>query len=236
MTVFACNRPAAWLVTTLLCLSQIAAADDMRPASLDFPEQKRNLAALIEWPELKGNVSVMLSCMALAQANGKLKDHGCYTKDNFDSPFAEAVNKAARKARVVPALVNGKARTVYLQYRLEFIAEGEERNIHVYLNPGYAENVEAYRYDHIAGQRVTSGKNEPWQDACPERAKYAVWVRAYLGEDGKAANPSIVHASGVIPVARCQDAIKQTIVQSLYTPAMADGVPVPSTFVELFGN
>lgn len=224
------------LATALLVMVGMAEAQDMRPASLDHPEKKRNLVALIEWPEIKGNVSVMLSCVALAQANGKLKDHGCYTKDNFDGPFAEAVNKAVRKARVIPAIVNGRERTIYLQYRLEFIAEGEERSIHVYLNPGYAENVEAYSYDHIAGQRVTSGKNEPWQDACPERAKYAVWVRAYLGEDGKAASPSIVHASGVIPVARCQEAIKQTIVQSLYTPALADGVPVPSTFVELFGN
>ena len=156
------------LAATLLTMTGFADAEDMRPAHLDHPEKKRKLVALIEWPEIKGNVSVMLSCVALAQANGKLTDHGCYTKDNFDAPFAEAVNKAARKARVVPAIVNGRERTIYLQYRLEFIAEGEERNIHVYLNPGYAENVEAYSYDHVAGQRVTSGKYELWQDACPE--------------------------------------------------------------------
>ena len=108
------------------------------------------------------------------------------------------------------------------------------RALHLYLNPGYEENVLEYGYDPIAGQRVI-GK-EPWQEICPSRAKYTLFVRAYLSEEGQAASPSIEFGNGIRPVATCLDAIKNTIVTSAYAPAMADGVPVPSTYTELFGN
>jgi len=39
-----------------------------------------------------------------------------------------------------------------------------------------------------------------------------------------------------MPTEPCQDAIKKTILDSQYTPAYADGEPVPSTYVEIFTN
>jgi hypothetical protein len=118
---------------------------------------------------------------------------------------------------------------------VEFIAEGEQRAIHYYLNPGYEENVKAYGFEHVAGQRAI-GDKEPWREVCPKRAQYSLWVRAYLGEDGRADSPSIQHAEGIMPTTACLDAIEQTIIASRYTPTLADGDPVPSTFVEFFSN
>jgi len=218
--------------------AQIANAQGVQPASFEHSEADRRLDSLVKFPDIEGKLSVMLNCFSRVKTSGKLTDTGCYTEKNYDQPFAAAVIKAAKKARMKPAIVGGKAREVYLQFRAEFIADGEkgaEKSIYLHSNPGYAENIEAYGYDYVAGQRVL-GSKEPWTNACPKRAAYAVWARAYLGENGRADNPTIVHASGVIPTQTCQDAIKQTIVASLYTPAMADGSPVPSTFVELFGN
>ena len=77
---------------------------------------------------------------------------------------------------------------------------------------------------------------EPWQRVCPQRAYYLVAARAYVGEDGQPDNPSLAKVTGITPTADCQNAIKETILKSLYTPAMADGYPVPSTFVEMFSN
>ncbi len=190
---------------------------------------------LITFPEVKGDLSVVMNCFSQVQSNGKMEGTNCYLQNNYDEPFASAVIGAAKKARMNPAIVSSQTRDVYVQFRVEFIAEKDQRNIHFYLNPGYEENVKAYGYDHIAGQRVI-GKNEPWSTACPKRAQYAVWVRAYLGEDGKADIPNITHADGVMPVASCLNAIEQTIVNSRYTPAFADGHPVPSTYIEPFGN
>jgi len=219
----------------LIMTACAAAAEGTQPANFDHEEDKRRMDKLIEFPEIKGNIAVVLSCFSQIQANGKMESTGCFLQNNHDETFVAAVNKAAQKARMNPAIIDGKARKIFLQFRVEFIAQEEQKRIHFYLNPGYEENVKAYGFEHIAGQRVI-GKDEPWNSACPQRAKYNVWVRAYLGEDGRADSPTVEHANGIIPTAACQDAIKQTIIESRYTPTLADGEPVPSTYIEIFGN
>lgn len=219
----------------LLALASAGSAQDMRPADFDHPEEKRQLLRLIEWPEIKGDIEVILSCFSQIKKSGKMDNTGCYLQNNYDEPFVYSINQAARKARLNPAIIDGDPQEIYLQFQVKFVAKGEERDIFFILNPGYEENVNAYGFGHIAGQRVI-GKNEPWNDACPQRAHYAVWIRAYLGVDGVADSPTVDHADGILPTTACQNAIKQTILQSRYTPAYADGEPVPSTFVEAFTN
>ena len=218
----------------LLLAAGARATEDFRPASFDHEEAKQRLADRIEFPDVSGKVSAMIFCFSQIEKSGKMKDTGCYTKDNYDSQFVTAILKAAKKSSMTPALIDGKPYKIYMQFRVEFLADGDDRKIRLYENPGYQENIDAYGPDHIAGQRVI-GK-EPWQDVCPQRAEYLVLVRAYLGEDGRTANPSIERLSGIMPAPDCQDLIKETILNSTYTPAMADGYPVPSTYVETFSN
>jgi hypothetical protein len=218
----------------LLIATAGQASAEFRPASFDHEESKRRLANRIEFPDITGKVSAMIHCYSQIEKSGKMKETGCYLKDNYDSQFAAAIVKAAKKSSMTPALIDGKPRKVYVQFRVEFIAEGEERRIFLYANPGYTENIEAYGYDFVAGQRAI-GK-EPWQDVCPQRAKYVVAVRAFLGEDGHTESPSIERLSGIMPTTDCQESIKETILTSAFVPGMADGYPVPSAFIETFGN
>lgn len=224
-------------VPLLMLLFAINAnAEGSRAAGFDYEESKRQLANVIEYPDgIKGKVSLVLSCVSRIQSNGKMKDTGCFTKNQYEQTFAGQVVKAAKKARMTPAIVNGKSYEIYLQFRVEFLAEGEEQDVHLYANPGYEENVLAYGFEHVAGQRVI-GKKEPWNDACPNHANFTVWARAYLSEEGQAENPTIEFSNGLRPIASCLDAIKKTIVTSRYTPATSEGVPVPSTYIEIFGN
>ena len=222
-------------IIALLLAAFSTNAQDMRPADFDHPEADRRMDTLLVFPEIKGDISVVMNCFARVKANGKMEGTSCYLQNNYDEPFARAIGVAGKKARMNPAIVDGRAREIFLQFRVEFIKEGENQTIDYYLNPGYEENVKAYGFRHVAGQRVI-GKKEPWNDACPKRARYAVWVRAYLGPDGRADSPTIQHADGITPTQGCLDAIKRTVVGSLYTPALADGEPVPSTFVEPFSN
>ena len=219
----------------LLLLGQAVLAQDMRPADFDHPEADRRMDTLLEFPEIKGDISVIMNCVSRIKANGKMDGTGCFLMNNYDEPFMRAINAAAKKARMNPAIVNGKAQEVFLQFRVEFNQEGENQTIDYYLNPGWEENVKAYGFRHVAGQRVI-GRNEPWNDACPKRARWSLWVRAYLGPDGRAESPSIQHTDGIAPTESCLAAIRQTIVASQYTPALADGEPVPSTFIEPFSN
>jgi hypothetical protein len=242
-------------------------AEGSRSASFDHPESDRQFENVIVFPrEVKGKVELVLDCVARIQPNGRLKDTGCYTDNQYQQAFTSQVIKASSRARMIPALVNGEPYEIYMQFRIAFAAEEYKKKkievedkedkkavkaaekeadnaaqlarnmrVRIFPNPGYQENVVAYGIDHVAGQRVI-GKKEPWNKACPSRAHYRVIARAYLGEDGKADNPSIEFGDGIRPIASCLDAIKETLTNSLFTPAMADGVAVPSTYVELFGN
>lgn len=253
------------LLMIALGFSSVAVpAQSSRPASFEHEESKRRLENLIEFPkEVSGKVSLVLSCVSRIKQNGRMDETGCYQNNQFEAAFTGSVNKAAKKARLIPAIVNGKPAEIYLQFRVEFVREGEIKKevekgqdeekkkkkkkkgedekeyrvqaVHLYLNPGYEENVLEYGFEHIAGQRVI-GKKEPWTDVCPARAQYSVWVRAYLSEEGKAESPTIEFGNGIRPISTCLDAIKKTIISSQYTPAMSEGVPVPSTYIEVFSN
>ena len=218
----------------LVAASPALPADEMHPANFEHEEEKRRLYKRIVFPIMTRDATVMLQCVSQIATNGRMKETGCYPKDQFESDFASAVIKGAKKAYMNPAVINGKSRKIYLQFRVEFITEGDNRSIYLYLNPGYAENVEAYGYKYIAAQRVI-GK-EPWQDVCPQRARYLLTLKAFVGEDGQSGSASLEKVSGIMPTLDCQDAIKNTILSSAFTPGMADGFAVPSAHVELFGN
>jgi hypothetical protein len=224
-----------FFLLTAMGASAAAAAQELRPANFEVEDEDRQFRRLLGFPEVQGDVEVQLNCFSLVQDSGKMKDTGCYFTNNYDQPFVMAVTKAAKKARMNPAVIDSEPRDVYLQFTVKFEQKEDERRIFYVLNPGYEENVDAYGIDHIAGQRAI-GKREPWNEVCPKRARYLVLVRSYLGQDGRADNVSIEHRDGIVPTETCKDAIRQTILASRFTPAYADGEPVPSTYFEPFGN
>lgn len=226
------TRPATCLLL-VLCAPWIATAQAERaPARAGTGEN--SLATRIEFPELKGDSTAVLRCAARVTDDGKIKDNGCYQESPADQLFAPVINKAARKARLVPATVDGRGKEVYFQYRVRFAKKGDEQTVTVLENPGVAENVEAYGEDHVAAQRVVGAEN--WQKDCPSRAQYLVWLKAHVAPDGAVSNPELTHGGGLTPTPRCQQAILQTIETSTFFPALAKGEPVPSTYVEPFGN
>lgn len=227
-------KPNPIVLLLLLAAASARAAGEFSPAGFDHEESKRRLAERIEFPEVSGDVSAMLTCFSQIDSGGKMEKTGCIVKDSFHATFATEVMKAAKKSRVTPAVIDGKPRPIYLQFRVEFIAKNDERNIILYSNPGYEENINAYGADYVAAQRVIG--REPWQGVCPQRAGFVVLARAFVGENGRSESPSVERISGILPAPNCQEAIKDTILNSAFTPAMADGYPVPSAYVEIFSN
>jgi hypothetical protein len=73
----------------LLLLAPITAlqADDTRPANFEHEEGKRRLDKRIVFPMTR-DATVMLHCVSQIASNGRMKETGCYTKDQFDSDFA----------------------------------------------------------------------------------------------------------------------------------------------------
>jgi hypothetical protein len=102
-----------------------------------------SLPELIEFPELKGDTSAVIRCAARVEDSGKMKDNGCAASSPADQIFIEPINKAAKKARLTPAVADGREAGIYFQYRVEFIKKGDEDTVNVYPNPGVQENIEA---------------------------------------------------------------------------------------------
>lgn len=220
------------LIVPLFAAWSATAAADRKPARTDTGED--SLAARIEFPELKGDASAVVRCAAAVDSDGKMKDNGCYGESPADQVFIPAINKAARKARMVPASADGRGQKVYFQYRVKFTKKGDEKTITVLENPGVKENVDAYGEDHVAPQRVIG--RESWQKECPERAQYLLWLRAHVDPDGTMSNASLTHGGGLMPTPRCQQSILEAIQSSMFFPALQNGTPVQSTYVEPFGN
>lgn len=218
---------ASWLVS-------IPAWAQWAPASFAVEEEKRLFESLLEFPDVSGDVSIMMMCASQVTTSGKMTETGCFVRNNIEAIFGKSIQAAAKKARVTPAIINGKKYMVYLQFRVEFIKEGDSKRVHIWPNPGDAENIEAYGNEYIAAQRVI-GK-ESWMKVCPARAQFSLTARSHVNAEGKASDVSLQYGHGIVPTGNCQQAIIDTIVQSLFTPAMADGEPVPSAFVEPFGN
>jgi len=224
----------AKLLVLIVLMISVSARGERVPATFGDPAAERWLGSLIQFPEIEGNVSVMLNCVSQVQTSGKLSKSGCYLENQFDTPFAAAVQKAAKKARMNPAVIDGKKREIYLQFRVEFIQEGDKREILLYSNPAEPENLKEYGMHHIAAQRTID--KEAWMKVCPQRAGFIVVARAHVSMEGIASNVSLHHNAGIVPTGPCQQAIIDSILSSNYAPTTVDGIAVPSTFVEPFGN
>lgn len=223
----------SWALPAMLLLAGFAQAERI-PSTFGDSAAERALARLIAFPKIEGKVSVMLNCVSQIQTSGKMKTTLCYVENQFDTPFAAAVQKAAKKALMTPGVIDGKKRDMYLQFRVEFIQDGDEQEILLYPNPAEPENLKEYGMGHIAAQR-SIGK-EPWMKVCPQRAGYVIVARAHVNIEGVASSVSLHHGAGIVPTGPCQQAIIDTVTGSDYAPATVDGVAVPSTFVEPFGN
>lgn len=228
----------AALTCFLVSLMASTAAAQPRPASFETNEENRKLYDLIKFPEIKGDVEIELNCFAQVLTTGKLKNPGCYVNDQFDQPFAKAVQDAGKKARMLPASIDGKKHNVFFQFRVDFtqkvVDEEVTQEIVLYPNNGVPENVEEYGDDYVGAQRVIG--NEGWMKICPKHARYFVYARAHIDMDGTASSISLEHGGGIVPTGVCQQAIIDTIAASPFTPTMLGGEPVPSSFIEPFSN
>lgn len=202
------------------------------PATFEHPEDA--LLPRIKFPELRGDATGRILCTSYVERSGKIDKTGCFLNQPSDQVFVKAVVEGARKARMTPASVNGRPFAVYVQYIVEFSKKGDDEIIIIHNHPGVTENVEVYGVDHIGAQRGQT--KEPWMNECPKRVRFAVWARAHVAETGEPSSISLTRAEGAAITERCEDAIIETLQQSTFVPAYADGEPVPSTYVEPFGN
>jgi len=217
-------------------LSAVAFGASTERSPAGFGAGERRLDKLIKFPDAAASSTMdrMLTCQGIVKASGKMAQGACFVKEFSDAPFAEAVKKAVKKARFKPAVYNGRKIGVYFQYRIRFTRKDDEHHITLYANQAYPENLDAYGEDHIAAQRGVM--RERWQKSCPSLAHFIAVARAHVAADGTQSSVTVTNGSGIPISDKCNKAIVETIEQSVFIPAYADGESVPSSYLEAFGN
>jgi len=220
------------LLALLAFTAAVPAFAQRQPAGM--VEDDKSLLNVLGFPDIKGDFERAIVCAGIVKTNGKMDGGGCYVIQPGDEVYVGAISQALKKARWLPAVIDGKAVEAYLQYRVLFVQKGEDRRVGFLPNPGYVENVEAYGPKHSAAQRVVGKEN--WQKVCPNYAKFSVLAKAHVSFEGVPSSISVSDGAGLPISDTCRQAIIDTLQRSLYIPATADGETVPSTYTEPFGN
>jgi len=230
------HRQRAWRTLILALGAAIcggaSAQAEFSPAN--FGDDEKSLRNLIEFPELRGDTAVTVSCIGVLKSRGKFDQHYCYQRNPGDETFVRQIYRVIKKARLKPATYNGRGVEVVFQYQVRFEQKGEEQRLDFAANPGLGENVEAYGIRHVAAQRLM--RKEQWQKSCPQQTQFVVLARANVNWEGTPSAVSITHMDGIPITQKCEQAITQAVLDSRFIPTFADGEPVPSTYVEPFGN
>jgi hypothetical protein len=204
------------------------------PANFGSTDEEKHLLKVFRMPETRGEYTYLLSCYVQVEKKGKLKEMGCINSTEAEYAIHLEMEQAAKKARMVPAMIDGKPRGVYVQFRVQFVGKEGENKAYLFLNPAEPENVEAYGDHHVAAQRVI-GK-EPWQKICPTSSQWLIHSRSHMSVEGKASSVELQHGGGIRPTGSCVQSIISTLESSEYIPTLVDGVAVPSVYIEGFGH
>jgi len=196
--------------------------------------KEKSLLPMMVFPNIKGNVRVIINCSGIIKRNKKIDSFLCYKNQPGDEIYIQEIYKANKKARYTPAIINNKNVDVFVQFRILFKKNNDVTKIQLIRNPGYQENIMAYGDNYIGAQRVIG--NENWQKYCPKYNRYRLLSKAHVNKNGIASNANITSLNGITINNKCKNTIISTLNSSLYLPARSNEKNVPSTYIELFGN
>jgi hypothetical protein len=145
---------SSFLTVFLAASSQAAEEDYLTPALLTSGEQ--SLQNLIEFPEWRGDADISILCGARLAADGRFVDNYCSGFDNRKYYYIKKIQEIIEQARAVPARLNGEAKSVWIQYSVDFRKIGDATAINVYPNWGF--NRKAYGRYYTSPQLYDAAK------------------------------------------------------------------------------
>lgn len=102
------------LLTSLVSAEQ---APVFEPAS--FIDNELSIEKTIRFPKVDGAINHRVACAGHVTRSGKMRSPVCYGQNRRDL-FAREVVRRARRARLIPARVDGKIQTVWFQFGVWF--------------------------------------------------------------------------------------------------------------------
>lgn len=198
-----------------------------RPAN--FYDGKKSLQSRIKFPEWDGDITVSIRCDALLYKYGTIKKWNfCFTEDDKYDIFSKAIMDAAEFAKLSPAQVDGKNKKVWFQYLVTFHKKDGKKMIVMY--PNYGLEIDKFGPYYTSAQRYTADLRS-YFNKC-RRPNTNIWISATIDEKGIPRDVKAV--SSDVGGEKCAKNLAYKFKKGKFIPAMAEGRPVASKYVESF--
>lgn len=215
------------LVIPAFIATQASIAQEYIPA--EFGEFKADFVERLWTPDLQDGDRLVVKCGAFIGLNGRFSNPYCYDdiEDlSFSREVSNRVRRATRNIRLEPARVDERIVAVWFNFSIIFTQQAGEQSAQVVEN--HMVNEAEYGLDYIAAQR--------WNDSswsCGLLPNIRFNVTAFISENGELTG---FGETENFNNDHCLRMVQRNMRSSQFIPATIDGSPVPSTYIELFGD
>lgn len=245
MTVFHFKSLIMVVTATQLCFA-VTQAHAATPAR--FADGEESLENLIAFPDVPGDVSADVYCRAVISTDGEMNQNFCFRSENVDQAFRDAIDDAARSARLSPAVVSGEPHRVIFSYRVVFVRAADRSLIRVF--PNWARDTDKYGNDYDGPQRLSRLMRPrtcstrgvvSMSSADSFRANFdepSISLIATLTIDarGEPMDDVAFESASNADDSSCRSSVTERLAEADYIPGYHNGEPVDATFVQTIGD
>ncbi|MDG2376055.1 MAG: hypothetical protein P8M18_06865 [Woeseiaceae bacterium] len=215
------------LLLGALAASVLATAQELpRFTHANFVEGERSITSLVEFPDVDGNIEIIVTCTGIASAKGRLQEAKCSAPNDPDLDFTMAVSRRFNATRLIPATVDGNPEEVDFQFVVHFRKEGDEETVNVY--PNNSKNVDRLGLDYVSAQRFSP---YVWPNRCGTwRREELILEVAIIDATGKPKDVDLVTAESSLRL-NCKAALINQLENGRWVPAVHKGQFVDSIWV-----
>ena len=210
------------LATALSIADEQAVLPAMTPAN--FNDSPRSLQNRIQFPKIKEDLAVTITCGARLDQLGEFANNYCWSSVEKMQGLIKSINRAARDARITAATVNGVSASVWFQYSVEFRKDGDNETISVF--PNWGLNREFYGTDYIGPQLYNA---VPDSMNCNRNQSFNVAM--YIDADASIHDPEVISGE---PTDQCRDQFANFVKNARFMPAHHNGQPCPARYVDFW--
>lgn len=226
------KKPAIKSLLILLIAWQGGAiADDPMVTAAQFIQDGQLIGREIKFPDSGDkDLSIAIFCEAKIRQRNGMELYGCLGEGASWSSFSSAVIRAADKANVVSATLNGRQKNVLVHFSVLFTRRGSQEQIDVF--PNWGHNVSEFGPNYNAPQRFSDGRT-PY--SCKSKF-FGLVATNTVRSSGKAKSDVIFLDLRSEPSDQCKVDLEKAIVASTYIPGSLKEKPIDATYAESWGS
>lgn len=226
----------------LICASFLALAVNVAIADEEFSFSSEVLAEaelasfdagifddLNDYEENPEAAAILVNCRVWSRVTINNNFARCFLADpNHRKRFISEVERAADRAKINSAVVDGRLDRTEIYFRVLLTRDGEGSQIHYFENWGH--DAERYGYDYRAPQRITPLQRTGEKPSCGGSRLISIVT---VGVDGRAKDDVKFETVKGKPTEQCHAYIRNQLLASDFIPGRHNGEMVEALHVQM---